>query len=183
LCLRAHAHDGDLIMGEKEEKVTQDKSVHIGGAAAGDVIVTGTVEGSTVTASGTSYTTTTQTITIDKMILEKMPTEYRESLQKFTDEVNKDLAKEEVQLEDMKQLQASANEVAKEMADIKPEEGVSFEKRTSISTKLIGLARALVKASPKIAEKIISGTPLAPFSKLVGKGFEKIVARLLKEPT
>jgi hypothetical protein len=168
-------------MGEKEEKVTQDKSVHIGGGVTGGVIVTGTVEGSTVTASGTSYTTTTQTITIDKMYLEKMPKEYADSLQEFTNDINKDLEKTKVPTKDMEQLQASANEVAKEVVDVKPGEDVPFEKKNSLGAKLIGFAKSLVKAAPDIAEKVASMTPLAPFSKLIGEGFERLVASALKE--
>jgi hypothetical protein len=167
-------------MGEKEEKVTQDRSVHIGRDANVAVINPGEIKNSTVTASGTGYTTT-QTITIDKMYLEKMPKEYAESLQAFTADLNKHLNEADIPAKTVERLQSSANEVAKETADIKPETGVSPLKKISIGAKLANLAKTVVKASPKYAETIVAMTPLAPFSKLVGEAFEKLVDEVLKE--
>jgi len=167
-------------MDEKEEKMTQDKSQHVGGSAIGTIMNTGNFKDNTVKVSGT-YTTTAQTITIDKMYLKKMPKEYSDSLQSLTTDLNKQLEKENVSTEAVKELQSSANEVAKETAELKPGASVSSLKKISLSTKLAKFARAIVKASPKFAEKIVSMTPLAPFSELIGDAFEKIVADVLKE--
>lgn len=64
------------------------------------------------------------------------------------------------------------------MVDIKPEKGIQFEKKVSISSKLIVFAKALVRVSPKISEIIASPTSLAPFESVVGTRFEEIVANL-----
>ena len=123
--------------------------------------------------------TSSQTITIDKMYLDKMPTEYAESLKTFTSELNQNIEKAQIAPKDVKQLQESANAVAKEAADIKL--GEEEDKKYSLGDKLSDLAQKLVKAAPGFAEKIVSMTPLAPFSKIIGEGFEKIVGRYLKK--
>ena len=110
-----------------------------------------------------------------------MPKEYAQSLQEVITNINKELEKGKIPSENVAPLQDSANELAKEMVSIKPEKGISFEKKNSISSKLIVFAKALVRASPKIAETVISLTPLAPFSRAVGTTFEEIVKSNLKE--
>jgi hypothetical protein len=167
----------ELNMDNKE-----DRSIHIGGSVSDSVINPGEIKNANIyIAKRDVNVSTTRTISIDKIYLEKMPKEYSESLKKFTDDLNQDLEKADVQPKDVEQLQASATEVAKETVDIKPREDVSFEKKNKIGNTLIGLARSLVKASPSIAEKVASMTPLAPFSKLIGESFGKIVNSLLKE--
>ena len=49
--------------------------------------------------------------------------------------------------------------------------------------KLSNLAKAVVKACPKFAQTILSMTPLAPISGLVGTAFDKLVSAYLKEPS
>lgn len=164
-------------MGEKEEK-----SINIGGSAINASINTGNIKNSNIQINaGDLNVSTIRTIGVDKMILEKMPKEYAASLQKFIEDLNCDIEKTSIPQKEMEQLQTSTTEVAKEMTDVMPEKGVPLMKKHRIATKLIDLAKNLVKASPSIAEKVASMTPLAPFSKLIGESFEKIVAEVLKE--
>jgi hypothetical protein len=153
-----------------------DRSVKAGGNIVGSFVNTGEIKESTVSMVSTTSVSEIRTITIDKAYLDKMPQEYAKSLEEFSDSVNKELEKEKVPQDKIAELQTSANEVAKEMADVKPDKEISFKKKTSLSNKLLGLAKSLVSASPKIAETIASMTPLAPFSKVIGEAFEKLVA-------
>lgn len=168
---------------EKEEKVTQDKSIHVNGPITGVVINTGNIEDSSVTTSGTSYVITTQTITIDKMDLEKMPKEYADSLQAFTADLNKHLADEKASSAAVKNLQDNTTDLAKEIVDVKQGVPISEPKKFTIGIRLSNLAKAVVKACPKFAQTIVSMTPLAPISGLVGTAFDKLVAYYLKEPS
>ena len=164
-------------MNEKEDSSEKvDRSVKARDIA-GSFVSTGKIEKSNIiVASPGSSVSLVRTITIDKAFLDKMPQEYAKSLQEFSDTVNQELEKEDVPQDKIVELQNSANEVAKEMADVKPDEEIGISKKIGIGGKLVGLAKSLVKASPKIAETIASMTPLAPFSKIIGGAFEKLVA-------
>lgn len=166
-------------MAEKEEK--QDRSVHINGPVINTPINTGKMENVTMNITASDVKITIPLVSIDKIYLEKMPKEYAESLQAFTADLNQELQKTDVPAKTIQELQSSANEVAKETADIKLDANASVLKKISIRAKLTKLARVILKASPKYATRLVSMTPLAPFSGLIGEAFENIVATAIKE--
>jgi hypothetical protein len=122
--------------------------------------------------------TTVTTITIENKYIENMPKEYADSLQKFAKLVNDKLKEESPELArgapiQANELQTRVNELAEETTKVK--EGVDEEKKKGIRNKLYGVAKALVKMSPKIARVIIGFTPLAPFGDLIGETFDSMV--------
>jgi hypothetical protein len=126
---------------------------------------------------------TNDSITINKAYLERMPAEYARSLETLTSKINEELEKQKLPHDKLLLLQESANDLAKELTDIRPQqmEKIPFEKRNAIGSKLIKLGRAMARTSPTTARTVIGMTPLSPISALVGEGFDKIVEHALEE--
>ena len=65
-------------------------------------------------------------------------------------------------------------ELAKEVQDVKPEkEGeqeIDYAKQVNIEAKTVGVIQQVLNLLPEAAETAVTFTPLAPFSKLIGKG-------------
>ena len=73
--------------------------------------------------------------------------------------------------EQKKSISQSIGKLAKEYQSIKPDEEIKDEdKKDDVKSKLISLAEKVVNLMPDITESIASVTPLAPFSKAIGKG-------------
>jgi hypothetical protein len=118
-------------------------------------------------------------VTVDNKFLEKMPKEYADSLQNFTNLLNSQLQAEKIQSAAVTPIQNKMNELAEETAKLE-EKTADENKKLSIRERLKGVAMAIVKASPKIAKTLVSFTPLAPFSELVGETFESMVQNAVK---
>jgi hypothetical protein len=159
-----------------------DRSVHITGPVTSSPISSGEFHGPvTYTYSGTTEVNVADSITINKEYLQKMPSEYAASLEQLTDRINEDIKKEKLPPEKVAPLQESANDLAKELSDVKQPQTVPFEKKNSIGSKLVKFGKEVAKASPTIARAVIGMTPLAPVSGLVGEAFEKIVEHALAD--
>lgn len=67
--------------------------------------------------------------------------------------------------------------LAKEVEDIKrgKEQEIEEEKRLNIEARTTGVIQRVLNVLPQAAEIIATFTPLAPFSKLIGKGVQEIV--------
>lgn len=170
---------------EKSDKsetteIPGSRSVSAGRDISGKVF-TGDIEGGVIIDDSKNKSTTISSISIDNKYLTKMPPEYAEGLKKFSETVNNNLQRENVDSDAIAQLQENTNEVAKELADIKQGEVVKFNKKTGIRAKLAKMAENLVKMSPKIAQTVINFTPLAPLSGLIGEAFENMVKAVLDE--
>jgi hypothetical protein len=151
------------------------RSVHAGRDISGEIFsgdIQGTITGGSITTSA---------ININNEYLTKMPYEYAESLRNFSEMVNKEVQRENVDGYALSQLQQNVNEIAKEMIDIKQGETVKYSKKSVIHAKLAKMAESLVKVSPKIAETVANLTPLAPFSILIGESFDKMIKTVMDE--
>jgi DNA-directed RNA polymerase subunit F len=103
--------------------------------------------------------------------------EYVESLKKFSENINNQLKGLQVSEEQVKSINESINELAKEVKDIKPgkEEEVDYVKQTNVEAKTANVIQKVLDVLPQAAETAATFTPLAPFSKLIGKGVQGIV--------
>jgi hypothetical protein len=160
----------------------EDRSVHINGPVTNSPLSSGEFHGPvTYNYSGTTEVNVADSITVNKEYLQRMPQEYAESLEQLTTKINEELKKEKVPPEKVAPLQESANDLAKELSDVKQSQSVSFEKKHSITDRFIKFSKAVARASPTIARTVVGMTPLAPISGLVGEAFEKIVENTLEE--
>lgn len=117
-------------------------------------------------------------IKINQQQLMKIPDEYAKSLEAFSQEVNSQLKKYNISEEKIAPVQKSINELIKEVEGFKPEEKIDIEKKEDIKGKITKVAIKLLKILPEGAETVATFTPLAPFSKIIGKGVKEIVEKL-----
>lgn len=96
-------------------------------------------------------------------------------MEAFSQEVTAQFRKHNISQEKAAPVQESINELVKEVEGIKPEEKVDIEKQEDIKYKIKKIALKLCKILPDVAETMSTFTPLAPFSKIIGKGVEEIV--------
>jgi hypothetical protein len=102
--------------------------------------------------------------------------EYVENLKKFSENINNQLKGLQVSEEQVKSINESINELAKEVKDIKPgKEEVDYVKQTNVEAKTANVIQKVLDVLPQVAETATTFTPLAPFSKLIGKGVQGIV--------
>ena len=134
----------------------------------------------TTSTTTTYYQDSSNDITINNSYLSQMPEGFARSLVNFADQVSKQIKREGLSPEALAPLKTSANELAKATTEVMQSDVKEEEKKTTIREKLKGVAVSLVKLSPKIARAIASSTPLAPFSELIGEGFDKIIERVLQ---
>lgn len=148
-----------------------------------DKIIVSGVQGdviSDVKIIGNSNIVGKNILVINSQQLARMPDEYANSLQAFSETVNQQLKKHKVPPERVAPVQESINQLAKEIEDVKKVEEIGYAKKTDIKAKLAAVAEALMKILPKTAETIVAFTPLAPFSKLIGEGVEEMVKAIQK---
>ena len=157
----------DLEINEKNSVNEQSPS--------GDVISVGTVSGEGIVI-GKDIDIGTININNLTKELEKVPSEYSESLRKFSENLNKEFQKYKVPEEKTNQIQEAIVRLGKEVEDVTPgKEKINFVKQTNIQAQTVDLVDKVLNALPSAAEIITTFTPLSPFSKLIGKGVEAIV--------
>jgi len=123
------------------------------------------------------------TINVSETELQRIPNEYSQALKEFSENINRQLKGKQIPEEEVKSINNNMNELAKEVEDIKPgeegeqqkEEQIDYVKQTQIETKTASLIQRVLKVLPEAAETAATFTPLAPFSKLIGKGTQQIV--------
>jgi hypothetical protein len=105
--------------------------------------------------------------------------DYAESLKQFSDTINDQLKGRQIPEEKVKSINESINELAKEVQDIKPgkegEQVLDYVKQTNVEAKTASVIQKVLDVLPQAAETTATFTPLAPFSKLIGKGVQGIV--------
>jgi SMC interacting uncharacterized protein involved in chromosome segregation len=103
-------------------------------------------------------------------------------LKAFSNTINQQLRNCEIPEEQVKSINQSMIELAKEVEDVKPgeEQEIDYEKQTKIESKTAGVIQRVLNALPEAAETAATFTPLAPFSKLIGKGVQTIVDAIKK---
>jgi DNA-directed RNA polymerase subunit M/transcription elongation factor TFIIS len=119
------------------------------------------------------------TINVSETELRKIPNEYAQALKKFSENINQQLKGKQIPEEEVKSINDNMDELAKEVEDIKPgkegEQEIDYVKQTQVESKTASLVQRVLKVLPEAAETAATFTPLAPFSKLIGKGTQQIV--------
>jgi uncharacterized protein (UPF0147 family) len=160
------------------EKIEYDKVTNISGNS-GDVIGVGisgdgNIIGKKITIGGS--------ININKNILDDTDPQFKNSIDEFEKIINEKLKDITVPQDSKKALQENVEKLAKEVKDVKPDQVIKDEDKVdSIKSYMINIADKIVELSPDIAESIASITPLAPFSKVIGKGTSFIAERIKKK--
>jgi hypothetical protein len=101
--------------------------------------------------------------------------EYAESLKQFSETINDQLKGRQVPEEKVKSINQSINELAEEVQDVKPGKELDYVKQTNVEAKTASVIQKVLDVLPQAAETATTFTPLAPFSKLIGKGVQGIV--------
>ena len=129
------------------------------------------------------------TINVSKTELQKIPNEYAQALKEFSENINQQLKGKQIPEEEVISINENMDELAKEVEDIKKpgkegeqqkEEEIDYVKQTQIETKTASLIQRVLKVLPEAAETAATFTPLAPFSKLIGKTTQHIVDAIAK---
>ena len=118
------------------------------------------------------------TINVNEQQLEQIQNnEYADSLKKFFESINNQLKGQQLPEDQIKSINESINELAKEVKDIKPgqEEQIDYVKQTNVEANTATVIQKVLDVLPQAAETAATFTPLAPFSKLIGKGVQGIV--------
>jgi hypothetical protein len=107
---------------------------------------------------------------------------FAQGLRDFSENVNKQLIDRQIPEEQVKSINQSMNELAKEVEDISSgkEQEIDYVKRTNIEGKTASVIQGVLNVLPQGAETVAMFTPLAPFSKLIGKGIQDIVNAIQK---
>ncbi len=125
------------------------------------------------------------TINVSQTQLQQIPNEYATALKEFSEEINNQLKGKQLPEEQIKSVNNSLEELAKEVQDVKPEkEGeqeIDYAKQVNIECKTVGVIQRVLNLLPEAAETAATFTPLAPFSKLIGKGIKTIVDAIAKK--
>ena len=128
------------------------------------------------------YITVGGSINIDKNILNNTDPQFKNSIEEFEKTINEKLKGIPVPENSKNALQENVDKLSKEVKNVKPDELLQDEdKIDSIKSYLINIADKTIELSPDIAESIASMTPLAPFSKVIGKGTSFIAERIKKK--
>jgi hypothetical protein len=155
-----------------------DRRIDISGNP-GDVIGVGisgdgNIIGKNITIGGS--------ININKNILNNTDPQFKNSIEEFEKIINEKLRGIPVPEDSKKALQENVERLVKEVKGVKPDQVLQDEDRVdSIKSYMVNIADKIVELSPDIAESIASMTPLAPFSKVIGKGVGFIADRIKKK--
>jgi tetratricopeptide (TPR) repeat protein len=141
----------------------------------GDVIGTGFSDSGNVI--GKNIVVGSGTINVSQQELTKIQDpEYARALKDFSENINEQLKGRQTPEEQVKSINTSLEELAKEVQDVKPgrEEQMDYPKQVNIESKTVSVVQKILSGLPE-AETGATFTPLAPFSKLIGKGVQGIV--------
>jgi SMC interacting uncharacterized protein involved in chromosome segregation len=150
------------------------KGIHISGVQ-GDV--SGIISGGSGNIAGKNIVIGSGTINVSEQQLAKIPNEYAESLRTFSENLNKQLQNRQIPEEQVKSINQSINELAKQIEVIKPGKGqeLDYEKQKNLEAKTGGVIQRVLNVLPQAAETAATFTPLNPLSKLIGRGVQEIV--------
>lgn len=148
--------------------------IHISGVQ-GDVSI---ISDSTASIAGKYVLVGSGTIKVSEQQLARIQNnEYAQSLRIFSEKINKQLKDLQIPEEQIKSINQSMSELAKEVEDIKPrkEQEIDYVKQTNVEAKTASVIQRVLNVLPQAAETAAAFTPLTPFSKLIGKGVQEIV--------
>ena len=108
-------------------------------------------------------------ISVNKNKYENLAPEFKSSLEDFLAIVNK--KREQLTEEQRKSFSETMDKLANEYQLVKPDDEIKDDdKIDDIKSWLRSIAEKVVDLMPDVIESIASVTPLAPFSKSIGKG-------------
>jgi hypothetical protein len=123
------------------------------------------------------------TINVSQQELAKIQDpEYARALKDFSENINQQLKGRQIPEEQVKSINTSLEELAKEVQDVKPgrEEQMDYPKQVNIESKTVSVIQKILNVLPEAAETVATFTPLSPFSKLIGRGVEQIANAIAK---
>jgi DNA repair exonuclease SbcCD ATPase subunit len=167
-------------IGEELKTEGNTRGINISGTQ-GDVIGTG-VSGSG-NIIGKNIVVGDGTINVSEQRLTQIQNnEYAESLKQLSETINNQLNGRQIPEDKVKSINQSINELAEEVKDVKPgkEEEIDYVKQTNVEAKTASVIQKVLDVLPQAAETAATFTPLAPFSKLIGKGIQGIVDTIAK---
>jgi flagellar basal body rod protein FlgB len=109
--------------------------------------------------------------------------EYAKALKDFSENINRQLKGRQIPEEQVKSINTSLEELAKEVQGVKPgrEEHIDYPIQLNIESKTVSIVQKTLNVIPEAEEETAATfTPLAPFSKLIGKGVSQIVEDIAK---
>jgi hypothetical protein len=108
--------------------------------------------------------------------------EYAKALKDFSENINQQLKGRQIPEEQVKSINTSLEELAKEVQDVKPgrEEQIDYPNQVNIESKTVSVVQKILNVLPEAAETAATFIPLAPFTKLIGRGVEQIVDDISK---
>ena len=108
--------------------------------------------------------------------------EYAKALKDFSESINQGFKGRQIPEEQVKSINTSLEELAKEVEGVKPgrEEQIDYPRQLNIESKTVSIVQKILNVLPDAAETADIFTPLAPFSKLIGKGVTQIVGDITK---
>ena len=146
----------------------------------------GDVSGGTIIGAGASGVIG-QTVTVHSGVqvgegtLREVPNEYAQSLKAFQEAINQQLQALAAPPAVVAPVQEAVQALAEEARAVQPDQPLGWKKKRGIGDALRRIAAGLLQVLPRTAETIAAMTPLAPFSKLIGEGLEKVVAEVRGE--
>jgi len=147
-------------------------TIHMSGV--GDV--SGIISGGTGNVAGKYVVVRSGTINVSEQQLARIQgKEYAQSLRDFADNINKQLKDHKIPEDQIKSINQSISELAKEVEDIIPGSEIDYVRQTNIEGKTGSVIQKVLNVLPQAAETAATFTPLAPFSKLIGKGMQELV--------
>ena len=110
--------------------------------------------------------------------------EYAKALKGFSENINRQLKGRQIPKEQVKSINTSLEELAKEVQDVMPgrEEEIDYPIQLNIESKTVSIVQKTLDVLPEAEEEETAATftRLAPFSKLIGKGVTQIVEDIAK---
>lgn len=138
--------------------------------------VSGIISGGSGNIAGKYIVVGSGTISVSEQQLARIQNnEYMQALKDFSENINKQLKDRQIPEEQIKSINQSMNELAKEVEDVKQEQKIDYVKQTKVEAKSASLIQKILNVLPQAAETAALFTPLAPFSKLIGKGTQEMV--------
>jgi predicted nucleic acid-binding Zn-ribbon protein len=151
------------------------RGINISGTQ-GDIIGTGFSGPSNII--GKNIVVDSGTINVSQQELSKIQDpEYARALKDFSENINQQLKGKQLPEEQIKSINTSLEELAKEVQDVKPgrEEQMDYPNQVNIESKTVSVVQKILNVLPEAAETAATFTPLAPFSKLIGRGITQLV--------
>jgi hypothetical protein len=149
--------------------------IHISGVQ-GDV--SGIISGGTGNIAGKYVVVGSGTINVSEQQLARIQNnEFAQSLRGFSENINKQFKDRQIPEEQIISINQSMSELAKEVEEIRQgkEQEIDYVKQTNLEAKTASVIQKVINVLPQAAETAATFTPLAPFSKLIGKGIQEMV--------